>query len=185
MFIETENTPNPDTLKFVPGRTVLEMGSANFTDAEDAARSPLALALFGLAGVAGVFLGHDFVTVSKASSADWSDVKPLVLSELMQFFASGTPVIAAGDVDDTSVEGAEADADIIAQIETLLDEKIRPAIAQDGGNIAFRGFKDGVVYVQLQGACSGCPSATMTLKSGIENLLKYYVPEIVDVRAVD
>lgn len=187
MFIETEATPNPDTLKFLPGRTVLDAGTANFTDAEGADASPLASAMFALPSVAGVFLGHDFVTITKAAESDWDDLKPQVLAALMQFFASGAPVLNHEGAADMSVavDEDEADADIIEQIKTLLDEKIRPAVAGDGGDIIYRGFKEGVVYLTMQGACAGCPSSTITLKHGIENLLKYYVPEVVDVRAVE
>lgn len=187
MFIETEVTPNPETLKFLPGRSVLEVGTANFTSPDGADASPLAQAMFGVDGVTGVFLGHDFVTITKADDLDWNDLKPQVLASLMQFFASGAPILAHEGAADMSaaVDEDEADADIIEQIKTLLDEKIRPAVAGDGGDIIYRGFKEGVVYLTMQGACSGCPSSSVTLKHGIENLLKYYVPEVVDVRAVD
>ncbi|WP_417459625.1 NifU family protein [Kordiimonas sp.] len=187
MFIETEATPNPDTLKFLPGRAVLETGTANFASPEGADASPLAEAMFRLDGVAGVFLGYDFITITKATETEWEDVKPNVLAGLMQFFSSGAPVLThpSSNGEDLAVDEDEADADITSQIKTLLDEKIRPAVAGDGGDIIYRGFKEGVVYLQLQGACSGCPSSTITLKHGIENLLKYYVPEVVDVRAID
>ncbi len=187
MFIETEVTPNPETLKFLPGRTILETGTASFNDPAGADASPLAEAMFGLDGVTGVFLGYDFVTITKDEAADWGDVKPQVLAGLMQFFASGAPILNHEGAADTStaVDEDEADAEIIEQIKTLLDEKIRPAVAGDGGDIIYRGFKEGVVYLTMQGACAGCPSSTITLKHGIENLLKYYVPEVVDVRAVD
>lgn len=186
MFIETEATPNPDTLKFLPGRTILEEGTANFSDADAAEDSPLAVALFAQAGVTGVFLGHDFITVTKATEEDWSDLKAQILAALMQFFASGAEIIKPGvDLSSTSVDEDSEDAEIIEQIKTLIDEKVRPAVAGDGGDIVYRGFKEGVVYLQMQGACSGCPSSTITLKHGIENLLKYYVPEVVDVRAVE
>lgn len=187
MFIETEATPNPDTLKFLPGRTVLDTGTANFPSPEGAEASPLADAMFRLDGVKGVFLGHDFVTITKATEQDWPEIKPQVLAGLMQFFSSGAPVLNIDEMADTAlaIDEDEADADIVEQIKTLLDEKIRPAVAGDGGDIIYRGFKEGVVYLQLQGACSGCPSSTITLKNGIENLLKYYVPEVLDVRSVD
>ncbi|TNE67111.1 MAG: NifU family protein [Alphaproteobacteria bacterium] len=185
MFIETEMTPNPDTLKFLPGRAVLEAGTANFTDPDAASASPLAEAMFALPAVRGVFLGSDFITITKATEEDWSALKPSVLAGLMQFYASGAPVLVEGaDAGDAATMDDEADAEIVEQIKTLLDEKIRPAVAGDGGDIIYRGFKEGVVYLQMQGACAGCPSSTMTLKHGIENLLKYYVPEVVDVRAV-
>jgi len=186
MFIETETTPNPDTLKFLPGKVILDVGTANFTDPDGAEASPLAVAMFALSGVGGVFLGHDFVTITKSHDTEWPDLKPNVLAGLMQFFASGAAVLNQGvETEEVAVDEDDADADIIEQIKTLLDEKIRPAVAGDGGDIVYRGFKEGVVYLQMQGACAGCPSSTITLKHGIENLLKYYVPEVVDVRAVD
>lgn len=185
MFIETEVTPNPDTLKFLPGQTLLENGTANFTDPDDAEGSPLAQAMFAIPGVTGVFIGYDFVTVSKSTENEWDGLKPNVLAGLMQFFASGAPVLTFSDSQQTlAVDEDEADADIIEQIKTLLDEKVRPAVAGDGGDIIYHGFKEGVVYLEMQGACAGCPSSTITLKHGIENLLKYYVPEVVDVQAV-
>ena len=185
MFIETDVTPNPDTLKFLPGQVLLENGTANFTDPDSADASPLAEAMFALPGVTGIFIGYDFVTVSKGTEEDWSSLKPTILAALMQFFASGAPILKYTDQQgDLSVEEDEADAEIIGQIKTLLDEKVRPAVAGDGGDIIYHGFKEGVVYLEMQGACAGCPSSTITLKHGIENLLKYYVPEVVDVRAV-
>lgn len=186
MFIETEHTPNPDTLKFLPGQVLLESGTANFSDADAAEASPLASAMFSIPSVTGVFIGYDFVTITKSTEEDWDDVKPHVLAGLMQFFSSGAQVLNV--IDETvqmAVDDSDEDADIVEQIKTLLDEKVRPAVAGDGGDIVYRGFKEGVVYLQMQGACAGCPSSTITLKHGIENLLKYYVPEIVDVRAVD
>ncbi|UTW58649.1 NifU family protein [Kordiimonas sp. SCSIO 12603] len=186
MFIETEMTPNPDTLKFLPGKILLEAGTANFTDVEAAESSPLANALFAQTGVAGVFIGHDFITVTKAGDSEWDELKPNVLAGLMQFFASGAPVVNAdAAMGESSFDDDEADAEIIEQIKTLLDEKVRPAVAGDGGDITYHGFQEGVVYLQMQGACAGCPSATMTLKHGIENLLKYYIPEVTEVRAVE
>jgi len=186
MFIETEATPNPDTLKFLPGRTVLETGTANFTDPDGAGASPLAESMFALSGVGGVFLGHDFVTITKSHDMEWPELKPNVLAGLMQFFASGAAVLNQGaESEIAAIDDDEADADITDQIKTLLDEKIRPAVAGDGGDIVYRGFKEGVVYLQMQGACAGCPSSTITLKHGIENLLKYYVPEVSEVRAVE
>ncbi len=185
MFIETEVTPNPDTLKFLPGQVLLENGTANFTSPDSADASPLAQAMFALPGVTGVFIGYDFVTVSKATEEEWSALKPTILAALMQFFASGAPVLTYTDeAAGPAIEEDEADAEIIDQIKTLLDEKVRPAVAGDGGDIIYHGFKEGVVYLEMQGACAGCPSSTITLKHGIENLLKYYVPEVVDVRAV-
>ncbi|MBL4639463.1 MAG: NifU family protein [Kordiimonadaceae bacterium] len=186
MFIETEITPNPETLKFLPGRTLLDTGSADFPSAEAAQASPLAEAMFALTGVARVFLGHDFVSVTKTPDIEWDALKPNVLAGLMQFFASGADVMAEGvSASETVVDENEEDADIIEQIKILLEEKVRPAVAGDGGDIVFRGFKEGVVYLEMQGACSGCPSSTMTLQHGIANLLKHYVPEVVDVRPVE
>ncbi|WP_374762834.1 NifU family protein [Yunchengibacter salinarum] len=187
MFIETEPTPNPETLKFLPGRTVMEKGTLHIERADAADGSPLAQALFGVSGVEGVFLGEDFVSVTKADSADWDSLKADVLAAMMSFFASGAPVVHEGVVETGDTGGFdddEADSDIIVQIRQLLDEKVRPAVAQDGGDVVYHGFKEGVVYLKMQGACSGCPSSTATLQHGIANLLKYYVPEVTDVRPV-
>lgn len=186
MFIETEGTPNPDTLKFLPGRSLIQEGTANFNNPDSAEASPLAMAMFAIQGVTGVFIGYEFVTITKATEEDWDTLKPTILAALMQFFASGASIL--NDADQPAVatmEADEADADIIEQIKTILDEKVRPAVAGDGGDIIYHGFQEGVVYLQMQGACSGCPSSTITLKHGIENLLKYYVPEVVDVRAIE
>ena len=182
MFIQTEMTPNPATMKFLPGRVVVESGTANFTSPEEAARSPLALRLFELDGVAGVFLGNDFITVTKLSDQDWQVMKPIVLSAIMEHFTSGDAVMAEAD---ESVPGEGEDDELSAQIKELIDTRVRPAVAQDGGDIIFRGFEDGVVYLHMQGSCSGCPSSTATLKHGIENMLRYYVPEVLEVRPVD
>ena len=182
MFIQTETTPNPATLKFLPGCDVMTRGTANFTGPEEAAKSPLALRLFGIDGVTGVFLGSDFVTVTKMPTRDWEVMKPFVLSAIMDHFTSGDSVVA----DEASAAGGEAEDDAIAaQIKELLETRVRPAVAQDGGDIVFRGFEDGIVYLHMQGACSGCPSSTATLKHGIENMLKYYVPEVQEVRPVE
>jgi Fe-S cluster biogenesis protein NfuA len=182
MFIQTEQTPNPASLKFLPGVTVLQSGTANFPDAEAAERSPLASRLFEIDGVSGVFLGTDFVTVSKTDEKDWYLLKPSILGVVMEHFAAGKPVLLDGD---GQAEAAEEDDDeLVAQIKELLDSRVRPAVAQDGGDIIFQGFDRGVVYLHLQGACSGCPSSTMTLKAGIENMLRHYIPEVVEVRAV-
>lgn len=180
MFIQTEPTPNPATLKFLPGRDVMGTGTADFPDASKAARSPLATRLFQVAGVSSVFLGGNFITVGKANDAEWSVVKPQVLAAIMEHFASNQPVVTAGAGTDDEGE----DSAVVAQIKELLDTRVRPAVAQDGGDIIFRGFEDGIVYVHLQGSCSGCPSSTATLKHGIENMLRYYVPEVVAVQAV-
>lgn len=181
MFIETETTPNPATLKFLPGRPVMERGTANFTDAEAAARSPLAAQLFTLPDVAGVFLGADFVSVTKNGSADWSGLKTEILGALVRFFMSGAPVVAEGD---PSAGEAGGETGVVGRIRELLETRVRPAVAQDGGDIIFHDFADGVVYLHMQGACSGCPSSTATLKAGIENLLRHYIPEVQEVRAV-
>ncbi len=185
MFIETERTPNPSTLKFLPGRTVSSSGTIGFTTPEDAAASPLATALFGLGDVDGVFFGSDFVSVSKAEgAADWASLKTQVLGVLVNHFSSGAPLLAGEAAAAPVIADDPEDADIVDQIKDLLDTRIRPQVANDGGDIIYRGFHRGVVSLQMQGACSGCPSSTATLKGGIESLLKYYVPEVVEVRAV-
>jgi Fe-S cluster biogenesis protein NfuA len=181
MFIQTEPTLNPATLKFLPGRTVMEQGTANFTDAAAAARSPLAERLFALPGVAGVFFGADFITVSKDQDADWFDLKPAVLSAIMEHFTAGAPVIL-GDSGESDTD--EDEDEVVQQIKELLETRVRPAVAQDGGDILFHSYEDGVVYLHMQGSCSGCPSSTATLKAGIENMLRHYVPEVQEVRAV-
>ena len=192
MFIETETTPNPSSLKFLPGRPVMGQGTREFATPEAAEASPLAQAIFDTGEVVNVFFGGDFVTVTSAPGASWSDLKPQVLSILLDHFVSEAPLFAPGTAGGISVPGGEeallveedaADADIVAQINELLETRVRPAVAGDGGDIQYRGFKDGIVYLQMQGACSGCPSSTATLKHGIEGLLKHYVPEVVEVRA--
>ena len=185
MFIETERTPNPATLKFLPGRAVMASGTADFPDPETAQDSPLAAALFALGDIEGVFFGSDFVSVTKAEgSADWASLKPQVLGVLVDHFAGGVPLFT-GEIDaEEELHDDPADADIVAQIRDLIDTRVRPAVANDGGDIIYRGFDKGVVYLRMQGACSGCPSSTATLKYGIENLLKHYVPEVSEVRAV-
>lgn len=185
MFIETERTPNPATLKFLPGRPVMGSGTADFADPESAQDSPLAAALFALGDIQGVFFGSDFVSVTKAEgSADWASLKPQVLGVLVDHFASGAPLFA-NEVDaEEEVHDDPADADIVAQIRELIDTRVRPAVANDGGDIVYRGFDKGIVFLRMHGACAGCPSSTATLKNGIENLLKYYVPEVTEVRAV-
>ncbi|CAH2600866.1 NifU family protein [Rhodovastum atsumiense] len=181
MFIETESTPNPATLKFLPGRDVMGAATADFASVEAAGRSPLATALFALPGVTRVFLGGDFVTVTKTDDASWQALKPQVLGTIMDHFVAGRPVVeGAGAEADEDVD--PADAEVVAQIKELLDNRVRPAVAGDGGDIVFRGYRDGVVKLHMQGACSGCPSSSATLKHGIENLLRHYVPE---VRAVE
>jgi Fe-S cluster biogenesis protein NfuA len=180
LFIQTEQTPNPSTLKFLPGRVVMEKGTMDFATAESATPSPLAKRLFAIEGVERVFFGSDFVTVSKAADRDWQVLKPSILGGIMEHYTSGDPVIA-----DTAEAGAAAadDDEVVAQIKELLDTRVRPAVAQDGGDIVFQDFRDGVVYLHMQGSCSGCPSSTATLKMGIENLLKHYVPEVLEVQA--
>lgn len=182
MFIETEPTPNPATLKFLPGQPVMASGTADFPRADAATRSPLAIRLFGIEGVDGVFLGPDFISVTKAAEIEWPVLKPAVLGAVMEHLTSGQPVIE----DEPVVEGAgnEDDDEIVVQIKELLDTRVRPAVAQDGGDIVYQAFEKGIVYLQLQGACSGCPSSTATLKMGIENLLRHYIPEVVAVESV-
>ncbi|MGH7116122.1 MAG: NifU family protein [Stellaceae bacterium] len=184
MFIQTEQTPNPATLKFLPGRVVMTTGTASFTSPEAAGASPLAEQLFSLPQVAGVFFGADFITVTKADEADWYRLKPAILAAIMEHFTAGRPVFAAGA--ETVAAGAddEEDDEIVSQIKELLETRVRPAVAQDGGDIIFHDFEDGVVYLHMQGSCSGCPSSTATLKAGIENMLRHYIPEVVEVRAV-
>lgn len=184
MFIETEGTPNPATLKFLPGRDVMGAGTADFATPEAATRSPLAAALFALPGVARVFLGGDFVTVTKADGAEWHSLKPQVLGALMEHFVAGRPVIE-GEGDEAEEDVAPEDREIVDQIKELLDTRVRPAVAGDGGDIVFRGYREGVVRLHMQGACSGCPSSRATLKHGIENMLRHYVPEVVAVEQVD
>ena len=181
MFIQTELTPNPATLKFLPGRAVMEQGTANFTEAGSAQRSPLAVRLFALPGVAGVFLGADFITVSKDEGADWYQLKPSVLGAIMEHFTAGQPIIlGAAESEPEDEDGDE----VVQQIKELLETRVRPAVAQDGGDIIFHRYEDGVVYLHMQGSCAGCPSSTATLKAGIENMLRHYVPEVQEVRAV-
>lgn len=187
MFIQTEQTPNPATLKFLPGRTVMTSGTANFTDAAVAAGSPLAERLFALPQVAGVFFGADFITVTKDGDGDWYQLKPAILAAIMEHFTAGRPVLAptaAAAAAPGSGPGDEEDDEVVSQINELLETRVRPAVAQDGGDIIFHDFEDGVVYLHMQGSCSGCPSSTATLKAGIENMLRHYIPEVVEVRAV-
>jgi len=187
MFIQTEETPNPAALKFLPGRTVLESGVADFTSRDGAGRSPLARLLFEIDGVAGVFLGHDFVTVSKTGEKDWQVLKPMVLGAIMDHFTANAPVMEAGDAGAAPEEEFNddgVDSEIIDQIKELIETRVRPAVAQDGGDIVYKGFKNGTVYLNLRGSCAGCPSSSATLKMGIENMLKHYVPEVLQVEAV-
>ncbi|MBV0890732.1 NifU family protein [Paracoccus sp. Z118] len=185
MFIQTETTPNPATLKFLPGETVLANGTADFPASDTAASSPLAQRLFAVPGVSGVFLGQDFVTVTKADASVWDQIKPSILGAIMEHYQSGQPaVVQTGAVDDGHAEHSGPDAEIVVQIKELLDTRVRPAVAQDGGDITFHGFDRGVVYLTMKGACAGCPSSTLTLKMGIENLLRHYIPEVTEVRPV-
>jgi len=191
MLIETEPTPNPATLKFLPGRTVMEAGTRDFATPEEAEASPLADALFSLGDVTGVFFGRDFISVTAAPGVDWIELKPDVLGMLLDHFSANMPLFRAGSAAGIEVppEGADfgdnpEDADIVIQIRELIETRIRPAVANDGGDIVYRGFDAGKVYLQMQGACAGCPSSSATLKNGIEQLLKYYVPEVTEVRAV-
>tara|TARA_B100002051_G_C16734131_1_gene640120 strand:- start:2200 stop:2751 length:552 start_codon:yes stop_codon:yes gene_type:complete len=183
MFIQTESTPNPATLKFLPGNSVMETGTANFAAPDEANRSPLAQSLFATEGVTGVFLGADFITVTKSDDKEWDVMKPLILGAIMEHFQSGRPVIEADAADTTVADGD--DDEVVVQIRELIDTRVRPAVAQDGGDIVYKGFEDGIVYLHMQGACAGCPSSTATLKHGIENMLRYYVPEVQEVRAVE
>jgi Fe-S cluster biogenesis protein NfuA len=186
MFIQTEQTPNPATLKFLPGETVLEKGTAEFKSAEETKKAPLAERLFRIQGVSGVFLGQDFISISKADDTDWVMLKPMILGALMEHFSTGQPVVLDGYAKDSDAapdtEGAEGE--IIAQIKELLETRVRPSVMMDGGDIEFESFEDGIVSLRMRGACSGCPSSTATLKSGIESMLKHFVPEVIEVRAV-
>lgn len=183
MFIQTETTPNPATLKFLPGTTVIPQGTANFTSPDQAGNSPLATSLFEVEGVTGVFFGYDFVTVTKADDKDWDTLKPRLLGTIMEHFTKGLPVIEETAVAEAPAETGD-ESEVVTQIKELLETRVRPAVAQDGGDIIYHGFEEGVVYLQMQGACSGCPSSTATLKHGIENMLRYYVPEVKEVQAV-
>ena len=191
MFIETETTPNPATLKFLPGQQVMPSGTRDFASPEEAEASPLAQALFDTGEVTGVFFGHDFVSVTAAPGVEWTMLKPQVVAVLLDHFVSQAPLFAGGDASGFSVpleDEAElgddpGSEDVVAQIKDLIESRVRPAVAGDGGDIRYRGFRDGVVYLAMQGACSGCPSSTATLKHGIEGLLKHYVPEVTEVRA--
>ena len=184
MFIQTEATPNPATLKFLPGRTVLTHGTLEIRDAAAAAQSPLAERLFGIDGVSGVFLGSDFISITK-SDGEWQQLKPAILGAVMEHFMSGAPILrdeaaAATGADDEFFDSK--DTETVATINELIETRVRPAVANDGGDITFRGFKDGVVYLNMKGACAGCPSSTATLQHGIQNLLKHFVPDVVEVR---
>ncbi len=184
MFIQTESTPNPATLKFLPGLDVLDVGTADFPTAEAAVKSPLAQRIFGVDGVTGVFLGLDFVTVTKSDGVAWDHIKPAILGAVMEHYQSGKPVMEGAQTGGGHAEHNGEDGAIVNQIKELLDTRVRPAVAQDGGDITFHGFDRGIVYLHMQGACAGCPSSTLTLKMGIENLLRHYIPEVIEVRPV-
>ena len=187
MFIQTEVTPNPATLKFLPGRSVLESGTLDMPSKESATQSPLAARLFDIPHVGGVFFGSDFISVTK-TDGDWQQMKPAILGAIMEHYMSGAPLLADGSVgsdeaaDEQDEFFNEADAEMVATIKDLIETRVRPAVASDGGDITFRGFKDGIVYLNMKGACSGCPSSTATLQHGIQNLLKHFVPDVVEVR---
>ncbi len=190
MFIETETTPNPATLKFLPGQQVMAAGTREFRTEQEAAASPLATALFDLGDVTGVFFGRDFISVTAAAGVNWTDLKPQVVAMLLDHFVTQAPLFSGPDAsgivvpdEDAAIGDDPADADVVEQIKELIETRVRPAVANDGGDIVYRGFRDGVVYLSMQGACSGCPSSTATLKNGIETLLKHYVPEVSEVRA--
>jgi Fe-S cluster biogenesis protein NfuA len=185
MFIQTESTPNPATLKFLPGQSVLEVGTADFPSADTANNSPLAQRIFAVGNVTGVFFGSDFVTVTKEDATEWDHIKPAILGAIMEHYQSGQPALNDGAKPATGhAEHVGEDSNIVDQIKELLDTRVRPAVAQDGGDITFHGFDRGVVYLHMQGACAGCPSSTLTLKMGIENLLRHYIPEVLEVRPV-
>ena len=183
MFIQTESTPNPATLKFLPGRVVLEGSPREFLTAEQAAVSPLAVALFDIAGVSGVFFGADFITVTSRNE-DWAHLKPAVLGVIMEHFMSGAPILTTVETTASAEDFDPADAETVSSIKELLDTRVRPAVAADGGDITFRAYKDGIVYLNMRGACAGCPSSTATLRNGIQNLLRHFLPDVREVRAV-
>jgi len=184
MFIQTEDTPNPDTLKFIPGTAVLDKGTSDFPNSESAKASPLASRLFEIEGVSRVFLANDFISVTKQTELDWNNLKPSILTGIMDHFSSGLPVINQSDESNLENSNAE-DSETIKQIKDLLETRVRPAVAMDGGDISFCSFESGVVTLQMKGACAGCPSSTATLKMGIENMLRHYIPEVTEVRAAE
>jgi Fe-S cluster biogenesis protein NfuA len=183
MFIQTEATPNPATLKFLPGRMVLETGTLDLRSSQEAAQSPLAEQLFAIPGVSGVFFGSDFITITK-NTGEWQQLKPMILGTIMEHFMSGAPLLNRESVGQAAADEFfdAADAETVATIKELIETRVRPAVANDGGDITFRGFKDGVVYLNMQGACAGCPSSTATLRHGIQNLLRHFIPDVVEVR---
>ena len=184
MFIQTEATPNPATLKFLPGRTVLETGTLDLRSRDEAAQSPLAERLFAVDGVSGVFFGSDFIAVTKDDTAEWQHLKPMILGGIMEHFMSGAPLLNGASVESDEADEFfdAADAETVATIKELIETRVRPAVANDGGDITFKGFKDGVVYLNMKGACSGCPSSTATLRHGIQNLLRHFLPDVTEVR---
>ena len=187
MFIQTEQTPNPQTLKFLPGKVVMEEGTAFYQSIDEATDSPFARRLFDLEGVEGVFFGSDFITITKSNAHEWQTLKPSLLGGIIDHFNSKDKTVEKTFIKEgkNSLEKNENDSDIVKQIKELLDTRVRPAVAMDGGDIIYNNFEDGVVYLEMQGACSGCPSSTATLKMGIENMLKHYIPEVQEVRPVD
>lgn len=185
MFIQTESTPNPNTLKFIPGKPVLSDDTAFFTNAAEAEASPLATAIFGTAHVRAVFFGADFITITKSEDADWATMKPALLTTIMEHYITGAPILGdAAAATREEISYSEEEQQIVDQIKELIETRVRPAVAQDGGDIIFHSFKDGVVHLEMHGACSGCPSSSITLKSGIENMLKHYIPEVMAVEPV-
>ena len=183
MFIQTEDTPNPETLKFIPGNIILKTGTADFSSKETAIQSPLALRLFEIDGVKRVFLSTDFISVTKDIQLDWNILKPSILTGIMEHFSTGLPAI--NELDDKSSDPNTEDTETIKQIKDLLETRVRPAVAMDGGDITFCSFESGIVTLQMKGACAGCPSSTATLKIGIENMLRHYIPEVTEVRAAE
>ena len=181
MFIQTEQTPNPQTLKFLPGKVVMDEGTAFYQNIDEAFNSPFARRLFNVDGVEGVFFGSDFITITKSAEKEWHVLKPAIPGVIMEHMTTGLPIISDNLPD--PAEPGEEDSEVVGQIKELIETRVRPAVAQDGGDIVFEGFDGGVVYLQLRGACAGCPSSTMTLKMGIENMLKHYIPEVTEVRA--
>ena len=187
MFIQTEQTPNPQTLKFLPGKVVMDEGTAFYQNVDEAGDSPFARRLFAVEGVEGVFFGSDFITITKRDSYEWQGMKPSDLAGIIDHFNSNDKTVekATSKESEKSLEQNEDDSEIVKQIKELLDTRVRPAVAMDGGDIIYNNFEDGIVYLKMQGACSGCPSSTATLKMGIENMLKHYIPEVQEVRPVD
>ena len=184
MFIQTEATPNPSTMKFIPGRVVLKEGTAFFKNKEEALGSPFALRLFNYENVKGVFFGTDFITITKKDDAEWDIIKPIILGLINEHYLSNDPTISDNNIEKNIKNNTGEDSDIVKKIKELIDTRVRPAVAMDGGDIIFENYKKGIVYLHMQGACSGCPSSTVTLKTGIENMLKHYIPEVTEVRQV-